>query len=270
MHITPHRPHEYYPPIPASIVLLQHAVYNTCTWQLQIVGRMWSRLSCDQLGKTKSLEWMVFIRQIFSVPWIRLWKWCLSLSHNQDSFLNHPSLLCCSKPKTLHPLAMATNSSTLEQPQTKLEELLNGPAGVPPPGILPNFNNPPNLHTSIFAAEAVCLTLTSLAVLIRLYTRHFLLRSVGYDDCQCWYSQLFYYSNALSRHFRIGMGKNSYDSRCSALTLTAKSGWLPCCFQSWSERRAWCSHVESAIERLLWTTLREVSNFYCEFLYASH
>lgn len=73
-------------------------------------------------------------------------------------------------------------ASPSEQGQAQLDALLNGPAGTPPPGILPNFDKPPNLDIASHLSVAVQIVLASLAVLIRLYTRYFLLRSVGYDD----------------------------------------------------------------------------------------
>lgn len=80
---------------------------------------------------------------------------------------------------------MATASSSSGQGQAQLEALLNGPAATPSPGILPNFDNPPNLNISIHLSAAICIPLASLAVLIRLYTKCFILRSIGYDDCKC-------------------------------------------------------------------------------------
>ena len=70
------------------------------------------------------------------------------------------------------------------QLQVELQELLNGPAGTPPAGTQPNFENPPNLYTIIYISKALILIFTTLAVFIRIYTRHFLLRSMGYDDCK--------------------------------------------------------------------------------------
>ena len=81
-------------------------------------------------------------------------------------------------------------SSILEQ-QREIEALLNGPAGPPPAGIQPNFDDPANLDTIIYITKTVALTLVTLAVFIRIYTRHVLLRSMGYDDCMFSYSGWF-------------------------------------------------------------------------------
>ena len=63
--------------------------------------------------------------------------------------------------------------------------LLNGPAGTPPAGVIPNFASPPNLHVCIDVTLSLCVIFASLACFIRMYTRMVLLRSVGYDDCKC-------------------------------------------------------------------------------------
>ena len=80
---------------------------------------------------------------------------------------------------------MAAASPTLERAQAELKTLLNGPADTPPPDVVPGFDNPPNLDYLVHLTLILCIILTSLAVFIRMYTRHVLLRSLGYDDCEC-------------------------------------------------------------------------------------
>ena len=77
-----------------------------------------------------------------------------------------------------------TSSSTLRQSQTALEALLNAPAGTPPAGIQPSFDNPANLNTIVYITKVLAFTVTSLAVFIRIYTRHVILSSMKYDDCE--------------------------------------------------------------------------------------
>ena len=78
---------------------------------------------------------------------------------------------------------MSTNSSTAEQLQ--IEALLNGPASPPPAGTLPDFQKPAGLETVFWINLALSFALPSLALFLRIYTRHFVLRSMGYDDCKC-------------------------------------------------------------------------------------
>ena len=82
------------------------------------------------------------------------------------------------------PTKMASAPSLTDAASLRVDALLNGPAGIPPPGVLSDFVNPPNLDTRVYIAITVGITFASLAVLIRIYTRIFLLRSVGYDDCE--------------------------------------------------------------------------------------
>ena len=74
------------------------------------------------------------------------------------------------------------NSLTAEQLQ--IEALLNGPAGQPPAGTLPDFQKRAGLENVFWVTIALGFALPSLALLIRIYTRHFILRSIGYDDCK--------------------------------------------------------------------------------------
>ncbi|KAL8784312.1 MAG: hypothetical protein Q9195_009091 [Heterodermia aff. obscurata] len=73
--------------------------------------------------------------------------------------------------------------------------LLNGPAGAPPAGVRPNLDNPPNLNTASIAAIAVCEAFSALAVMIRLYTKLFLIRSTTYEDYALLVGWITYWAN---------------------------------------------------------------------------
>ena len=66
----------------------------------------------------------------------------------------------------------------------QLQILLNGPAGTPPVGLTPNFNNPPNLDTYVILTICICITLATVTVLLRMYTKIFITRSLAYEDCK--------------------------------------------------------------------------------------
>lgn len=68
--------------------------------------------------------------------------------------------------------------------QAQIEALLNGPAWPPPAGTVPEFHKPASLKTVFYLSIALYITCSSSAVLIRIYTRHFLIHSMGYDDCK--------------------------------------------------------------------------------------
>lgn len=68
-------------------------------------------------------------------------------------------------------------------PQISPQQLQNEPALPPPPGVLPNFINPPSFSTSVDALEGVFVTLMLIALGIRIYVRTKITRVWGWDDC---------------------------------------------------------------------------------------
>ena len=77
-------------------------------------------------------------------------------------------------------MAVPTTSLNSE----KLQELLNGPAGTPPIGVMPNFDNPPSLEFYLIFTITVCVTLATVVVLLRMYTKIFIIRSLANEDCK--------------------------------------------------------------------------------------
>ena len=75
---------------------------------------------------------------------------------------------------------MGTSNTTLTLAQW--EAILNAPAIQPPPGVQPNLVNPPNLLPAVITVIILCLGLTTTAILIRMYTKLFLMRSLAYED----------------------------------------------------------------------------------------
>lgn len=58
------------------------------------------------------------------------------------------------------------------------------PAIDPPPGVIPNFVNPESRMQGLIVT-AICFTvIAGICVCLRMYTRMFLTRSVGWDDCE--------------------------------------------------------------------------------------
>lgn len=76
-------------------------------------------------------------------------------------------------------MATPTTAPTPEQ----LRALLNGTAGKPPAGVMPNLQNPPNLNAFLILTLTLALTFGTLAILMRMYTKLFIIRSVAYEDC---------------------------------------------------------------------------------------
>ncbi|KAM0798522.1 hypothetical protein BDR22DRAFT_808975 [Usnea florida] len=54
----------------------------------------------------------------------------------------------------------------------------------PPPGVLPDFHNPSNLNVFVALTIALCVTFATVAVLLRMYTKVFILRALAWEDCR--------------------------------------------------------------------------------------
>ncbi len=65
-----------------------------------------------------------------------------------------------------------------------LEQLLEGPGLEPPPGVLPNFSDPQSQSVANLACNITCLTVATICVAIRMYTRFVITRSHGWEDCE--------------------------------------------------------------------------------------
>ena len=62
--------------------------------------------------------------------------------------------------------------------------LAETPALQPPPGVSPNFVDPPSLQSMTNATIAVCFTLATLFVAVRLLTKFFVDRTFQREDCK--------------------------------------------------------------------------------------
>ena len=74
-------------------------------------------------------------------------------------------------------------AATAQLSPQQLQALLSGPAGAPPAGVTPNFNDPANLNGLVILTLTLCLVFATMAVLMRVYTKCFLIRSWDYEDC---------------------------------------------------------------------------------------
>lgn len=81
-------------------------------------------------------------------------------------------------------MAAATTTLTAEQQLQLLQKLLNGPGMAPPPGVKPNFVNPPNLEKEFYIDLILCLTISVLVVAMRMWTKVRVMRKVMIEDCK--------------------------------------------------------------------------------------
>ncbi|KAI8623621.1 hypothetical protein F5Y19DRAFT_492473 [Xylariaceae sp. FL1651] len=68
-------------------------------------------------------------------------------------------------------------------PQEQQDEILNGPALMPPPGIVSNFDSPPNGDALAYTAVTLCLVVSTIAVSIRVYAKFICARRIKLEDC---------------------------------------------------------------------------------------
>lgn len=68
-------------------------------------------------------------------------------------------------------------------PPAVQQAILNGPAETPPEGVTPDFTDPPNGNREALAIIIVCMTLATLAVIGRLYSRAVLVKKLHIEDC---------------------------------------------------------------------------------------
>ena len=70
---------------------------------------------------------------------------------------------------------MSSNAST---------DIFSTPAGVPPLGVTPNLLHPVSYLPTVFLFTAIiCLAVSTFAVAVRVFTRLFLLKQFGLQDC---------------------------------------------------------------------------------------
>ena len=70
------------------------------------------------------------------------------------------------------------------QVQAELLTLLEGPAMSPPAGVIPDFDHAPNLDIYVTVTTTLCVIVATLAVLLRMYTKVFILRVLAWEDCR--------------------------------------------------------------------------------------
>ena len=157
-------------------------------------------------------------------------------------------------------MATPTATPTAEQLQAELQAVLNGPAASPPAGVTPNFNDPPNLNRVVAVVLTLCIFLPTVAVLLRLYTKKFLIQSWAYEDCETPISSFPNLTASLisTRRSHTRMGKSRQEE--ALLFLLTSAAWSNCTEHSvWTYHAAWCgsTHMECTDEDLLHIAIRE-------------
>ncbi|KAH8696952.1 hypothetical protein GQ44DRAFT_665978 [Phaeosphaeriaceae sp. PMI808] len=83
----------------------------------------------------------------------------------------------------------------------------------PPPGITPNFTNPPSRAHALITVQIVCAIISTLFTGLRFYTARFIIRQVRVDDyliISAWFLALVY-SITTSINTQYGFGRHLWD-----------------------------------------------------------
>ena len=62
-------------------------------------------------------------------------------------------------------------------------DIYTTPAGTPPPGVVPNLVNPYYLHTIDLTAHVICLSVSTIAVALRVFTKARVMKQFQVEDC---------------------------------------------------------------------------------------
>ena len=151
---------------------------------------------------------------------------------------------------------MATSTTTPTPGQ--FQAIINGPAGRPPAGVTPNFHNPSSLNRFVAPILTLCITFTTLAILTRMYTKKFLIKSWAYEDCRTLvpYPRKPITTLTLARRSYNGMGK--YWLTGGSLFSLTKAVWpnyTDCYICSCCSARWWHTYMEYTDEKLLYNAI---------------
>ena len=67
-------------------------------------------------------------------------------------------------------------------PAAQRQAILDGPAMVPPPGVIPNFDHPPNKDGWGYGIASTAAVLCTLFVILRVYSRVFYHKKLAIED----------------------------------------------------------------------------------------
>ncbi|KAJ2977748.1 hypothetical protein NUW58_g7713 [Xylaria curta] len=161
----------------------------------------------------------------------------------------------------------------------KQEALLNGPAAPPPPGVVSNFDNPPNRNELAFAVTTSALALSSVVVILWIFAKAFCQRKVypgdafifaGYGifigSCYC----LYYWMNLTGVYVHswdvrmVYVAQNLYGSTLMTLKIGVLLEWLRIFVPKGTRDSFWWTCITNlALNVLFYVAAKLVENFAC-------
>lgn len=88
----------------------------------------------------------------------------------------------------------------------QLQQLLDGPCALPPPGVESNFANPSNLRHLFVITAVLCLFFSTLALSMRMYAKIYIIRKTEWSDCESTLASLIDFWLRLRRYIGPWLG----------------------------------------------------------------
>jgi len=142
----------------------------------------------------------------------------------------------------------------MQLPPAVLAAILDGPALEPPKGVKPNFNSHDTLAIYIWPTVLLGLSLSTVFLILRIYTKHFITRSMSWEDCKFTeYPPLRLLT--MIRRCYISLGKATFVTRESTSYLRSQvmlvGFGVPCCYCiRVGGRHQWDTSVRDLIDLL--------------------
>lgn len=95
----------------------------------------------------------------------------------------------------------------------ELQSILNWPGCEPPPGQEINFSNPKSISFYIFIAIGSGLSFATLAIAVKMYTKRYIFKMLGWEDCELGHELTLQFVLILSRYCTPCMGKFTLDNQ---------------------------------------------------------
>ena len=86
------------------------------------------------------------------------------------------------------------------------------PAMQPPPGVIPNFDNPESMHPYVLGVAIGTIAVMVIAISIRVYTKAFIMRDMKWEECTWHHLKHMIYNTLLTRHRLCHLGRGTFLS----------------------------------------------------------
>lgn len=74
--------------------------------------------------------------------------------------------------------------SKIMAPGINIVDYVDLPASAPPPGVVPNFDHPQSRALEAHVGMGICIGITFIVVILRIYVKLAITHMWGWDDCE--------------------------------------------------------------------------------------